>query len=45
MKRSDIKRRPLSDTTLLGLEPDIKEYRERDAAGLYFRVQSSQAVS
>lgn len=39
MKRSDIKRRPLSDTTLLGLEPDAKEYRELDAGGLYFRVK------
>ncbi|MFO3664302.1 tyrosine-type recombinase/integrase, partial [Pseudomonas amygdali] len=39
MKRSDIKRRPLSDTTLAGLEPDDKEYRELDAGGLYFRVK------
>ncbi len=39
MKRSDIKRRPLSDTTLLGLESDAKEYRELDAGGLYFRVK------
>lgn len=39
MKRSEIKRRPLSDTTLAGLEPDTKEYRELDANGLYFRVK------
>lgn len=39
MKRSEIKRRPLSDTTLAGLEPDAKEYRELDGAGLYFRVK------
>ena len=39
MKRADIKRRPLSDTTLLGLEPDTKEYREHDGSGLYFRVK------
>ncbi|KFE51177.1 tyrosine-type recombinase/integrase [Pseudomonas syringae] len=40
MKRSDIKRRPLSDTTLAGLEPDSKEYREHDGNGLYFRVKA-----
>lgn len=39
MKRSDIKRRPLSDTALAGLEPCVKEYRELDGAGLYFRVK------
>ncbi|MDC3736070.1 tyrosine-type recombinase/integrase [Pseudomonas syringae pv. syringae] len=39
MKRSEIKRRPLSDTTLAGLEPELKEYRELDANGLYFRVK------
>ncbi len=39
MKRSEIKRRPLSDTTLAGLEPDTKEYREQDGNGLYFRVK------
>ena len=39
MKRSDIKRRPLSDTALAGLEPDTKEYREQDGNGLYFRVK------
>jgi hypothetical protein len=30
MKRTDIKRRPLSDTTLANLEPESKEYRELD---------------
>ncbi|PFG59770.1 uncharacterized protein DUF4102 [Pseudomonas poae] len=39
MKRSEIKRRPLSDTVLASLEPDIKEYREQDGNGLYFRVK------
>jgi integrase len=39
MKRSEIKRRPLSDTALAGLEPDTKEYREQDGNGLYFRVK------
>lgn len=40
MKRSEIKRRPLSDTALAGLEPDAKEYRELDGNGLYFRVKT-----
>jgi len=39
MKRYEIKRRPLSDTVLAGLEPDTKEYREQDGNGLYFRVK------
>ncbi|MFV9652188.1 tyrosine-type recombinase/integrase [Pseudomonas marginalis] len=39
MKRSEIKRRPLSDTVLASLEPDTKEYREQDGNGLYFRVK------
>ncbi|WP_321359547.1 tyrosine-type recombinase/integrase [Pseudomonas extremaustralis] len=39
MKRSEIKRRPLSDTALAGLEPDANEYRELDGSGLYFRVK------
>lgn len=39
MKRTDIKRRPLADTTLTGLEPEAKEYRELDGNGLYFRVK------
>ena len=39
MKRADIKRRPLSDTVLANLEAEIKEYRELDGSGLYFRVK------
>ncbi|MCH7331914.1 tyrosine-type recombinase/integrase [Acinetobacter modestus] len=39
MKREEIKRRPLSDTTLANLEPESKEYRELDGKGLYFRVK------
>lgn len=39
MKHTDIKRRPLADTTLAGLEPESKEYRELDGNGLYFRVK------
>lgn len=39
MKRADIKRRPLSDTVLANLEAEIKEYRELDGGGLYFRVK------
>ena len=39
MKRADIKRRPLADTTLAGQEPESKEYRELDGNSLYFRVK------
>jgi len=39
MKRTDIKRRPLADTVLATLEPELKEYRELDGNGLYFRVK------
>lgn len=39
MKRTEIKRRPLSDTVLANLEPEAKEYRELDGEGLYFRVK------
>ncbi|AIY37024.1 TPA: tyrosine-type recombinase/integrase [Acinetobacter baumannii] len=39
MKRTEIKRRPLSDTALANLEPESKEYRELDGNGLYFRVK------
>lgn len=39
MKRQDIKRRPLSDTTLSSLEPEAAVYREQDGNGLYFRVK------
>lgn len=39
MKRTDIKRRPLADTTLSSLEPEAGTYRELDSPGLYFRVK------
>ncbi|WP_289535036.1 tyrosine-type recombinase/integrase [Pseudomonas sp. SO81] len=39
MKRTEIKRRPLSDTTLASLEAEEKVYREHDGNGLYFRVK------
>ena len=39
MKRSEIKKRPLSPAVLDGLEPELKEYRELDGSGLYFRVK------
>lgn len=45
MKRAEIKRRPLSDTTLSNVEPEGIEYREHDGGGLYFRVKPSGAKS
>ncbi|OUS81031.1 tyrosine-type recombinase/integrase [Pseudomonas putida] len=39
MKRGQIKRRPLADTTLSSLEPEASVYREHDGSGLYFRVK------
>jgi len=45
MKRSEIKRRPLADTTLAGLEPEPAVYRELDGAGLYFRVKPNGGKS
>ena len=39
MKRTQIKKRPMSDTTLATLEPEAKEYRELDSKNLYFRVK------
>ena len=45
MKRSEIKRRPLSDTTLASLEPEAITYRELDSPGLYFRVKSNGTKS
>ncbi|WP_151716643.1 tyrosine-type recombinase/integrase [Acinetobacter sp. TUM15071] len=41
MKRDAIKKRPLSDTTLANLEPEDKDYRERDTGALYFVVQKT----
>ena len=39
MKRTEIKRRPLSDTALNNLEPEAGVYREQDGQGLYFKVK------
>ena len=39
MKRTEIKRRPLSDTVLANLEAEQTEHRELDGNGLYFRVK------
>jgi integrase len=41
MKRDAIKKRPLSDTTLANLEPEDKDYREKDSGSLYFVVQNT----
>jgi hypothetical protein len=41
VKRTEIKRRPLADTTLAGLEPENATYREQDGNGLYFRVKAN----
>lgn len=41
MKRAAIKKRPLSDTALANLEPEEKDYRERDTGSLYFLVQKT----
>ena len=45
MKRSEIKRRPLADTTLSSLEAEATAYRELDGAGLYFRVKPNGGKS
>ncbi|GAB3387991.1 tyrosine-type recombinase/integrase [Azotobacter armeniacus] len=45
MKRSEIKRRPLADTTLASLEPEATAYRELDGDGLYFRVKPNGTKS
>lgn len=39
MKRSEIKRRPLSDTVIGALEPEAGMYRERHADGIYLRIK------
>ncbi|GAA4999750.1 tyrosine-type recombinase/integrase [Acinetobacter puyangensis] len=39
MRRSEIKKRPISDTALSSLKPELYEYREHDGNGLYFRVK------
>lgn len=43
MKRSEIKRRPLSDTTIAALEPEDTQYRVQDSPGLYLRVSPKGA--
>lgn len=45
MKRSEIKRRPLADTTLASLEPEQAAYRELDGADLYLRVKPNGGKS
>ncbi|WP_454837632.1 tyrosine-type recombinase/integrase [Pseudomonas mohnii] len=45
MKRTEIKRRPLSDTALAGLEPESTTYREHDGQSLYFRVKPNGGKS
>lgn len=45
MKRRDIKRRPLADTSLTSLEPEATAYREKDGDGLYFRVKPNGTKS
>lgn len=39
MKKTQIKKRPMADTTLATLEPEATEYRELDGNNLYFRVK------
>ena len=39
MNRTDIKRRPLSDTVLANPDPASNDHRELDGEGLYFRVK------
>ncbi|SDB92328.1 tyrosine-type recombinase/integrase [Acinetobacter boissieri] len=38
MKRNAIKRFPMSDTVLIALEPEDKDYRVKDSENLYFSV-------
>lgn len=45
MKRTDIKKRPLSDTTLENLEAENTLYREKDSENLYFQVKPTGAKS
>lgn len=45
MKRTQIKRRPMADSVLKTLEPEAKDYQERDSAGLYFRVKKNGGKS
>lgn len=45
MKRSQIKKRPLTDTVIASLEPEDKPYSEKDSKGLYLHVKPSGAKS
>lgn len=45
MKRTDIKRKPLSDTTLASLEAESKLYRVNDSGNLYFVVTATGTKS
>lgn len=45
MKRSEIRKRPMSDTVLASLEPEATEYRELDGSGLYLRVKPDGSKS
>ncbi len=45
MKRSAIKKRPLSDTVIANLEPEAKDYSEVDSKGLYLFVKPTGAKS
>ncbi|WP_417534151.1 tyrosine-type recombinase/integrase [Marinobacterium stanieri] len=45
MKRSGIKRRPMADSVLKSLEPEDKDYQEKDSPGLYFRVKKGGTKS
>lgn len=45
MKRQQIKRRPLADSVLNSLKPELKDYQEVDSPGLYFRVKSTGSKS
>ncbi|AUX86936.1 integrase [Acinetobacter sp. ACNIH2] len=46
MKRTEIKKFPMSDTTLANLEPEGRDYRVKDSdSGLYFVVKKSGTKS
>ncbi len=45
MKRSQIKKRPLTDTVIANLESEEKPYSEKDSKGLYLHVKPSGAKS
>ena len=40
MKKADVKKFPMKDTTLSALEPESKEYRINDGENLHFVVTS-----